>query len=210
MVINKVLDELFRTWSHVAVLRALLDTATGFTGNKVARSAGMDPKAALQSLGRLEELGIVRRQRGGRDHLFTLNRNHFLVEQGIIPLFVTEQQFLEEVKSAIASAMRRRSLSVVMFGSVAREKETPQSDLDLCCIVQNKSQLEQAQSALDRIGTSLRDRFGVKVGPVFFTLDEFRKKAAKRNRLINEILDQGKLISGKNPKTLLRAKTNNP
>lgn len=203
MIVNRVFDELFRTWSHVAVLRALQDTATGFTGNEVARVSGMDPKAALKALTSLENLGIVHRQRGGRDHIFTLNRNHYLVEHGVIPLFTIEQRFLEEVKYVIAKATKGEVLSIVLFGSVARKEETPQSDLDICCILKNKAQQEKLQSHLDRISSTLNSRFGVKISSVFLTLDEFKKKASRRNRLIKQIIDQGKVITGKNLKVLL-------
>ncbi|MGA2623864.1 MAG: helix-turn-helix domain-containing protein [Bacteroidota bacterium] len=86
MIMHRVLDEVLRSWSHVAVLRALMDTSTGFTGNEVARVSGMQPRSALKALSSLEELGIVRRQRGGRDHLFTLNREHFLVREALLPI----------------------------------------------------------------------------------------------------------------------------
>jgi predicted nucleotidyltransferase len=205
MIVNRVFDELFRTWSNVAVLRALQDTASGFTGNEVARESGMDPKAALNALTRLEELGIVRRQRGGRDHIFTLNRNHYLVERAIIPIFSAEHKFLDEIYSLIAKSVKGQALSIVLFGSVARREDTPQSDLDICCIVKNKTQQEKLQMKLDEISSTLHNRFGVKIGPVYFTLDEFRKKESKQNPLIRQILDQGKVIIGKNPKVLLNA-----
>lgn len=205
MIIHRVLDELLRTWSHVAVLRALLDTATGFTGNEVGRVSGMDPKAALAALTRLEELGVVRRLRGGRDHIFTLNRDHYLVTKGILPLFAVEQRFPGDLASVIARSVKGNALSVVLFGSVARREELPQSDVDLCCIVKNEAQKEKVQLLLNRIDSDLLNRFGVKLAPVYFTANEFRKKAKLRNVLIRNILEQGKVISGKHPKGLLRA-----
>ena len=86
MVIHRPFDEVLRSWSHVAVLRAILDSAVGLTGNEIARVSGMQPRSALKALTSLEELGIVHRQRGGRDHLFTLNRDHFLTREGLLPL----------------------------------------------------------------------------------------------------------------------------
>ena len=50
MIIYRAFDEVFRTWSNVAVIRALLDTNTGFTGNEVARAASMHPNSALKAL----------------------------------------------------------------------------------------------------------------------------------------------------------------
>lgn len=64
MVFHRSLDEVFRSWTRVAVLRTLWDTATGFTGNQVARAAGMHPRSAFKALTALETLGMVQRQRG--------------------------------------------------------------------------------------------------------------------------------------------------
>ncbi len=205
MIAPRSIDQVFRSWSNVAVLRALQDTAVGFSGRQVARIAGMSIRSALQALTSLENLGIVRRQRGGRDHIFTINRNHYLVEKGIVPLFIVEQKFYEEINSVIANNLRRKALSVIIFGSAARREETPQSDLDLCCIVKNKIQLEKAQTGIDAISPLLHNRYGVKLGPIFFTITEFRKKSAGRNPLITQIVESGKVISGKNPKVLLNA-----
>ena len=205
MILHRSIDEVFRSWSNVAVIRALQDTASGFSGREVARVAGMSIRSALQALTSLENLGIVRRQRGGRDHIFTLNRNHYLVEQCIIPLFAIERRFLENIRTFIAEAVKGQALSVILFGSVARGEETPQSDLDICCIVKNKSQQKRLQSILDGISPALLNRFGVKIGPIFFTLTEFKKNALKQNRLTKEILVHGEIITGKNLKVLLNA-----
>ena len=58
-------------------LRALIDTNSGFTGNEVARVSGMNPRSAFKALTSLENLGIVNRQIGGRDHIFTLKPRAF-------------------------------------------------------------------------------------------------------------------------------------
>lgn len=203
MLIHHTLDEVFRSWSHVAVLRALLDTTNGFTGNEVARVAGMQPRSAFKALTALEELGMVRRQRGGRDHLFTLNREHFLIRDAILPLYHSELQFSNVVVTALSTILKKPVLCAVIFGSVAREEETPRSDLDLCCMVQKENEKDIVREMLDSESSSLYRKFGVKVAPVFFTLAEFRQRAKKKNPLIREIIEHGKVIVGKNPKVLL-------
>lgn len=205
MVLHRPFDKVFRSWSHVAVLRVLQDTATGFTGNHTARLAGMHPRWALKALTSLEELGLVRRQRGGRDHLFTLNRDNYLLMRGILPLYKLERTFFNEVTAAIAVAVNRQAVSAVLFGSVARREETPRSDLDLCFIVKSNHQRKNLQSSLDDLSPSLYKRFGVKIAPIYFTLDEFRKKARRSNPLVMQILEAGRIIAGKHPKALIRA-----
>ncbi len=202
MVIHRAYDEVLRSWSHVAVLRALLDTTVGFTGNEVARLSGMQPRSALKALSSLEELGIVRRQRGGRDHLFTLNRDHYLVAEGLVPLYQAESKLLALIEQSIATALEGHVVSALIFGSVARRQETPQSDLDICCVVKSESDKGLVQERLSSEASSLSKEFGVKLAPVYLTLQELRAKV--RSSLVRQVLKEGKTIVGKTVQELAR------
>jgi DNA-binding transcriptional ArsR family regulator len=201
MVIYRVLDEVFRSWSHTAVLRALLDTASGCTGNEAARRSGMHPRSALKALTSLEDLGMVRRQRGGRDHLFTLNRSHFLVHVIVERMYSAEQEYSQAIMETLASKLQRSLLNATIFGSVAKRLETPLSDLDLCCIVKTEKQKESVRTLLNANAQNLYQSFGIKVAPLLLTLDEAKKKS--KTLLVRDILDHGILVSGKNLKDLL-------
>ena len=201
MVIYRVLDEVFRSWSNVAVLRALLDTASGHSGNEIARISGMHPRSALKALTSLEELGIVRRQRGGRDHLFTLNRQHVLIRDAILPLYSVERRFPGAMLTALSTLLKKSVISAIVFGSVARKEETPKSDIDICCIVKSEKEKDTVRRILDSRSHSIYEKFGVKISPIFFTLEEFQKKS--KNSLVKEMLKEGILIVGKNPRILL-------
>lgn len=195
MVLHRPFDEVFRSWSHVAVLRTLLDTTTGRTGNEIARMSGMQPRSALKALSSLEELGIVRRQRGGRDHIFTLNRDHFLVKNAVSALYQSERRFEEEIYSFLSSLLKGKTVAVTVFGSTARHEETSLSDLDICCIVKSENDKERMRSLLNRESSRLYREFGVKLAPIFFTVAEAKTK--KNTPLLRRIAKEGKLLSGK-------------
>ena len=129
MLLNRVFDEVFRTWSNIAVMRALLDTTTGFSGNETARSAGMHPRSAFKALTLLESLGIVNRKIGGRDHIFNLNRDNYLFQEAIYNVFKAEGNFRNAVIDNLKSILKGKVYSAVIFGSAARKEETPSSDL---------------------------------------------------------------------------------
>jgi predicted nucleotidyltransferase len=201
MVIYRVLDEVLRSWSHVAVLRALLDTTSGCTGNEVARLSGMHPRSALKALTSLEQLGMVHRQRGGRDHIFTLNRSHFLVKNIVERMYAAEQEYYRMIVETIASKLKRYVINATVFGSVAKHLETPLSDLDLCCIVKTEGQKESVRTLLNTDAQKLYKTFGVKVAPIIFTLDDVKKKS--KTLLVRDIQDHGILVTGKKLKDLL-------
>ncbi len=200
-MVYRIFDEVFRTWSNVAVIRALLDTNTGFTGNEVARAAGIHPNSALKALTLLEGLGIVNRQRGGRDHIFSLNREHFLVQEAILKVFQVESKFPEEVINALASILKKQVYSAVIFGSTARREETILSDLDICCIVNSVMERLIVSDLLNKTSQMLYKKFGIKLAPVFFLKSEFIRK--RKSHLVRSIASEGIIITGKNPKGLL-------
>lgn len=202
MIIYRVFDEVFRSWSHVAVLRALLDTTNGYTGNEAARLSGMHPRSALKALTSLEQLGMVNRQRGGRDHIFTLNRNHILVSDVVEHIYRVEQEFAGRIIHTLASKLKRHVLSAVIFGSVAKRLETPFSDFDLCCIVKTESKKSITRELLNSDAQKLYKTFGVKIAPLLFTLDEVKKKI--KTPLMQDVMNHGKLVVGKNVKDLMR------
>lgn len=201
MVIHRVLDEVFRTWSNVAVLRALLDTNTGFSGNEVARVSGMNPRSAFKALTSLEELGIVNRQIGGRDHIFSLNREHFLVQEVILKIYQTESKFPGEIINALAAILRKKVYSALIYGSVARREEKPLSDLDICCIVNSPLEVLFIRDLLNKKSSILSKRYGIKLASVIFMKAEFLRK--KRSKLVKDIVEEGILITGKSIKGLL-------
>lgn len=204
MILNKVFDEIFRTRSNVAVMRALMDTNTGFSGNEVARVAGMHPRSAFKALTLLEGLGIVNRQIGGRDHIFSLNRDNFLLKEAILKVFQVELNFKNEVMNSLAYILKQQVYSAVVFGSVAKKEENPYSDLDICCIVNTSSEALKVKQILNEKSNMLYKRFGIKLAPIIFSKSQFKNK--KDSRLIRDIVNEGILITGRNIKGLFNDK----
>lgn len=201
MIIYRTFDELFSTWSNVAALRALIDTQNGFTGNEVARTAGMHPNSAMKALTNLENLGIVNRQIGGRDHIFTLNREHFLTKEVVLKIFQVENKFLEEIITLLSSILKKKVYSAVIFGSVARREENIYSDIDICCIVNLPIEKINLLYILNEKSKIMKEKFGVNMAPIIFSKDEFIRK--KKTKLVKEIIKDGILITGKHPRALL-------
>ncbi len=197
MVINRVFDEVLRTWSNVAVLRALINSNKGFSGNEVARLSGMQPRSAFKALTLLEKLGLINRQIGGRDHIFRINNNHYLIQNVFKQLYVTEYNFYESLVSELASIVKNDVKSALIFGSVARREENVDSDLDLFLLVNSLRCADSLREKINHESISLNEKYGIKLSVIIFTMKEFKQKL--KSKLIKKILDEGILISGKHP-----------
>ncbi|MBI5729622.1 MAG: nucleotidyltransferase domain-containing protein [Ignavibacteriales bacterium] len=206
MIINKVLDEVFSRWSNLTVLRALNKYGIGISGREVARVAGITVKNGFTALTDLENLGIVNRVRGGRDHLFTLNRNHFLVKEIIIPLFDVEEKFSEAIFDDIKKKLKKKCNSVYVFGSVALKEENVDSDLDLCVIYDKENQKEALEEAMYGLQSLLRKKYAVNASPFYISKAQFAIKAKNNKPPVVDVIKEGKFLFGKSIKALLNAK----
>ncbi len=197
MIFYHVLDEVFATWSHIAVLRVMQNSARGMTGREIARLSGMNHRSCLKALSALESLSIVIRIRGGRDHLFMLNHEHFLVKEGILPLMRTERNFTKELSALLKRSLARETASIVLFGSVARREEKNESDVDVCFVVKQSIEKEKVRNRIHKLLPLIRKRFGANLSPLLLTVAEFSKKARRGHPPVSSIMKEGIVLSGK-------------
>jgi predicted nucleotidyltransferase len=206
MIIHKTLNEIFSTYSNIAVIRELRNTTNGFTGREIAKRAGLSAPAAIKALTHLESLKIVNRRIGGRDHLFTLNFSNYFVKDVILPALEAESLYFEKIKSELRKHLSKESISVILFGSVARKEETIKSDFDIC-IVYN---VPQNKLVLTKILSGLRDglynNYGITVAPFLLSTTEFKKRAGSKKSPVDEIIKDGIVLSGKQIQRILNDK----
>ncbi len=203
MVIHKVLDEVFSTWSNIAVLRVLRKCDMGITGREVARLSGMSPKNCLITLSTLENYGMVYRVRGGRDHIFSLNRENVIVKEVVLTGLQVEEEYFERLAADIKKLLRKFTVSIIVFGSVARKEETLESDIDLCLLIKDKAHKEAIEKRLPDIQAVIKKKYGIAVSPIYFTQTEFVLKAKSKKPPLNGIVKDGILISGLSIRELL-------
>ncbi len=196
MIIHRPLDHILSARSQIAVLRVLLDSAHGLTGREIARQAGMNHQACIEALSRLEALGLLRRQRVGRAHLFTLNREHELIARGIVPLLQFERRFEDRLKDVLRRHFQDVALSGAIFGSVARREEVPESYLDICLVVSSPQAKEKAHARVQEVAAIIWKRFGARLSPIILTRDEFRRRNAKRDPLVRTLLREAQPFLG--------------
>lgn len=206
MIINKPLDEIFRTWSHIAVLRILRYTSNGYSGNEVARQSNMNPRSALMALSSLENLGIVQRRRGRREHIFTLNTKNFLVKNSILPLLKSEKDFQAIITDNIVKNFKKKVLSCYLFGSVADGSETIESDFDICLIVENRNKKLECEKIIDNLSPVFREEFYVKLSPIILIISTLKGKYGLNSKQLENLLKNGIRLFGTNIKDLLNEK----
>lgn len=203
MIIHKILNEIFTTYSHIAIIRELRFSKNGFTGREIAKNAGISPPSCLEALSKLENLKIVNRQIGGNVYIFTLNFDNYLVKEGILPLLEIEQSIPHKVSLHLKKALSKYSTSVILFGSVARHEETHSSDYDICIVYQKQSNKKKIEDIINQIRHNFYTQFGISLAPYYTSISEFKQRAKKKLSPVNNIVKEGNVLFGKSIRELL-------
>lgn len=203
MILNKPLDYIFATWSNIAVLRVLSNVKTPLSGREIAKLSGMSAPSALESLSSLENLNVIIRQRGGREHFFTLNRENYFVKKVIIPVITSEKNFPREIFREIKNNLQDFALSAILFGSTARGEEEIQSDFDLCIVYQGITNRKKIENVIPKLREILHQKYGVSLAPFLITKKEFFSKAKNKLSPVNNIVKEGKILFGQSISDLI-------
>lgn len=198
------LNDILGTRSKVSVLRELVRRDDPVTGREAARLAHLSHRSAQQALQELLDLGVVRRREGGRAHLYRLNHEHYLVQHALESLFRTERRSIEELFDRLQEALSTASqesgteiVSAVIFGSVARGEDRPDSDLDLLVVHEldggdDRPLREELPEVLEPIETL----FGRTISPVVVSSGQLRDMKAREAPLAVDAQEEGRRVYG--------------
>ncbi len=196
MQINNVLNAVFSAQSNMKIMRAMINYSQGITGREVSRITGLSPRACLNSLSSLESLGIIKRLRGGRDHSFQLNTKHFLYSEVLSPLIIAEKKFQDAIKKDITYKLKGKCKSIYVFGSVARKEDSPNSDLDICVVMNNKKEQHILENEITELSKEVFQKYGIALSPFFITANDFMHKYNSNKAPVADIVKEGILIYG--------------
>lgn len=203
MRLDYILDEVFSTWSHISALRVLLDAMRPLSGREIARLSHMNHRSCLQALTRLENIGFVNRNRGGRDHLFTINREHRLWHEGILPLLEIERQHIGRLAKRLRKELSVHAESVIIYGNNVMKRDAQDTTIDVCLVINNRMTEREIRSHLNIISPLVWKRYGAKLETVIFTEADFVRRAKRGHVSVQTIIKEGQVISGKTIRELI-------
>ncbi|KAF0124450.1 MAG: hypothetical protein FD154_2370 [Elusimicrobia bacterium] len=200
---------IFNRKSQAAVLRFLWKSRAEWGGREIARQTGLSAPACHQALKLLAAAGLVLFRRISNSHLYKINSDNYLVDKVFAPLFQAEAALPGRLIKTVDGFLARETapgelLCAAVFGSMAGGREKLSSDLDLLLVTSTAA----AAAALERRMQDLRGlvykKFSVPVSPYIQPLAGLRAKHKKKLPLVLRILEENKLIRGKDLRELLQ------
>jgi hypothetical protein len=98
----------------------------------------------------------------GRSILYSLNKEHILVDEILAPLFKKEQKlFLSLTRAILAPLSGPKPISMILYGSQIDEKRVrPDSDFDILCIIPDKTNVKKFKGEISRSEAQIERKFG--------------------------------------------------
>lgn len=184
---------------RVRIFRYLARRGGEHTGRSLARVLGEQPKQVLAALRMLWQAGLLVRKAAPPAHLYSLNREHYLVREALLPAFQAEARWLDALGQEVRQVGGEAVESVLLFGSLSRGTTVadPGSDVDVAVLVDEPGHIEDVRRALEVVQAALHERFGHAVSPMVLSLEQFRTRFRKRNPLVRNMVRDGEVLAGR-------------
>jgi predicted nucleotidyltransferase len=157
-----------------------------FYTREISRNVDASVGAVQRELENLSKVGLILRKSVGSQVFYQANRD--------TPIFQEMRALINKtigVFGVLRSGLRPLSKQIAaafVYGSVAREQETAQSDVDL--MVVGKATLNQV---LSRLSTAEKG-IGRSINPTVYSVAEFKSKLAAGNHFLTSVLKGQKIF----------------
>ncbi len=185
MKFHNVLEEVLGTGERVKVLRVLVKYPKEFTSRELSSYCGVSVRGVIDILTLFERHGFVNSRRIGKSIVWKINKNSYLVKSLILPIFEAEADIVDSLKQKISAIVEGSPVKkAVIYGSIARGEERPDSDIDLLLVVEKRGKwLEELQN---KLRSEVLGLFGNVLSMLVCTAGEYKKMGAGLKKEIEE------------------------
>jgi predicted nucleotidyltransferase len=204
-LLRQPLDAVLGTPAGVRVLRVLTLHRGALTPPDIARRAGLTPEAVRRTLERFVPLGIVKGE-GGLRPSYSANMDYPMVA-ALATSFDAEAERIDVLFKVIrttAQQSRPQPLAVWLYGSVSRDADKPDSDVDIAVIGEHKyvgRQAERMRDALD----SYSMKYLIQPSVITLTPEAITGMIARNDEFWRNISGDAAVIFGSTPQEVAGA-----
>ncbi len=194
MKFHNTLEEMFSSKVKIAVVKLMcLNPERKYSGREMARLLNISASRVLEVLELFRKNAVVNRETVGRSSQWGLNKESVVVEE-VSSLINVERRIYMELKSKIYETLIREKsiLKAVLYGSVARNREKPESDIDVFILVTTKKDKELAAELVGKLNKYLLPRYGNVISESIYSEREW--KDMEKTKIFKQIESEGEII----------------
>ena len=181
-----MLAQLLGSEARVKVLSLFLTHPDrDFYGREIGRLTGLLPRAVHRELTRLTSIGILQREERGNRVYVRINRRHPIFPE-LRAIFLKTVAVGDQIRGALADATEI-DLAFI-YGSVAANTDTPESDIDLFIVG------ETTLSSITPILSELEKPLGREINASVYKAAEVAMRKKEGDPFIGSVLGESKIF----------------
>jgi len=177
------------------VLLYLLSEGLPTSEREIARLLGISHMAVSKAMKSFYGINLVSPLKVGNALVWKVNEESYaysaLKDLKVLATRTPLQQLKNEIKSAFGAYTSVKK--VVLYGSIAGEKELPDSDIDLLILVEDERSKKNVLDAASKLSEKCLRLFGNRLSPLVLTGKDAKSGANKR---ILESAESGIVVMG--------------
>lgn len=197
MRFQRILNNILSQKAKIKILRYLVLQTKEQSGRAIARGAAVNHWQCNKILKELHQEGILTMRQFSNTYLYGLKRDRYIVKKLIVPLFNREKSLIENLTLELRKLKFRGIISVILFGSLAKGKEKPHSDIDVLIIVDDKEDKRVIEQKIESRNEYFLKYYGNSISPYIISKSKFKKRYADGDKLLRNIVKTGRYIFGK-------------
>ena len=172
----------------VKIIKFLLTHEAQMSEREIASILKVSHMSINRTMKELSQLNFVNFVTIGKAHLWKVNRQSYAYQvfSKLIKGISEIKEPLENLKISILKNLPKTLIKrVVLFGSIAKGSEKPDSDIDIFILVKNKQDSEKLEISLEKLSNICLEVYGNRLSPYILTEKELKQK--ERLKVISEI-----------------------
>lgn len=142
---------------------------------EISRLLSVSHMSVNRAMRDLEAMNLVNKVRVGTAFLWKANKASYAYKafSEVHSALSNIRNPLDELKADIIKALPTAKIAkIVLYGSIAKKKEKPGSDIDLYVLAKSRENKAEVERALDRLGILCLEKYGHPLSPYLRTPEE--------------------------------------
>lgn len=193
MFSGSILD-LINSEAKQKVVRFLLTHDAAMSEREIASVVGVSHMSVNRILQDLASVNLVNYKVVGKAHVWKINAQSYIYRmlKNLIQGVDVLPDPLSELKRVIREGLPKNLVKqAVLFGSIARKEEKPDSDIDLFVLTANIDDKQKLEESIEALSITCLEMFGNRLAPYIVTEREYRDK---KDLNIKDAVERGILV----------------
>ena len=169
------------------IVKFLLTHKASMSEREIASVLKVSHMSVNRIMRELADMNFVHYVAVGKAHLWRVNRKSYVFK--VLSEVIKGSDIkspLEELKKTILKHLPKTLIKkVTLFGSIAKESEKVDSDIDVFILVKDKQGKKKIDSSIDNLSNACVELYGNRLAPYVLTEREMRIK--KNLKIISEV-----------------------